>query len=66
MESNEKPQQTLFRQTLFRQTKVLPFTSRYILSDNAGLYITFHTAQQAFSWIEMYTPAVITNVKIEQ
>lgn len=63
MDSNEQPEQTLYRQ---KQEKLLSPSKRYILSDNAGLYITFETAQEAFAWIELYTPAAITHVKIEQ
>lgn len=38
----------------------------YVLSDEAGLFICFDTAQQADDWIRIYTPGVVTHYQINK
>lgn len=36
----------------------------YALFDDDGIYISFNTAQEAFDWINEFTPGLITKVSI--
>lgn len=38
----------------------------YVLSDEAGLFICFDTAQQAADWIRVHSPGVATHYQIDK
>lgn len=59
MELLPKPEQTLSKQDF-----VQPNTHPYLLCDDAGLFISFETAQLAFDWIAEHTPNAVTHVQI--
>lgn len=61
MAERTEPERPIQRLTKEPPTSI---TKPYTLQDNYGLFITFQTAQEAFNWIAIHTPAAVTNVKI--